>query len=526
MTKPAIGIDFGTNFCIAAHQAGERCEWVRDLDGAARHASIVTFLEDDAYLVGNRAQGYLVGSPADAIDQIRRLLGQYHFSPHVALLRRTLGFALAEGPNHEVRVKPRGHVRPVQQVAAIVLSYIRALAERHLGEEIRHAVLTVPLHATVNQRHAMKEAAQIAGFEEIRLLSEPAAAAISFAQVHPEPARIAVVRVGAGGVDCALFYVEQELIQLLGQSGEGVFGGNNLIDRLVRHCLRNVSSLSGVDFSNSRSAYAKMRHQVERALMQLTDHESTEFVVGRISKSKEETRLSITRGDVSNAAEELLARVAWSIEQACAEANLRPDAVDQVIAIGGPTLVPVVHQRIASQFGKRPTNIVDPLFAPAEGAALLASALWEGGEIRPIVVESLPNTVRLATAGGYSVPVIERSTPLPFEQTRVFTSNLDPKNTVTLKLFQGEGRLQKENELLGEYVFSGFENQDQRRVEVGARFRLSPDGLFELVAYDPYSGVEARHSLTLSTRLDRHELLQLTSTEPLYTLSDGSGVFS
>ena len=59
-------------------------------------------------------------------------------------------------------------------------------------------------------------------------------------------------------------------------------------------------------------------------------------------------------------------------------------------------------------------------------------------------------------AGGLAEPVIERNTPVPIEQTRTFTTVQDLQESVKIRVYQGESRQAEENELLGQFEFSGF----------------------------------------------------------------------
>ena len=56
---------------------------------------------------------------------------------------------------------------------------IKMIAEDYLEEEVIDAVITVPAQFSIEQNHATVEARRMAGFNVIRILNEPTAAAFA-----------------------------------------------------------------------------------------------------------------------------------------------------------------------------------------------------------------------------------------------------------------------------------------------------------------------------------------------------------
>ena len=62
----------------------------------------------------------------------------------------------------------------------MILVKMKEIAENYLGEEVRHAVITVPAYFNDAQRQATKDAGSISGLEVLRIINEPTAAAIAY----------------------------------------------------------------------------------------------------------------------------------------------------------------------------------------------------------------------------------------------------------------------------------------------------------------------------------------------------------
>src|SRR5205085_1751454 len=72
-----------------------------------------------------------------------------------------------------------------QEISAMILRELKKRAERHLGAEVKRAVITVPAYFNDAQRSATKEAGELAGLEVVRILNEPTAASLTYDAGQP-----------------------------------------------------------------------------------------------------------------------------------------------------------------------------------------------------------------------------------------------------------------------------------------------------------------------------------------------------
>jgi hypothetical protein len=139
------------------------------------------------------------------------------------------------------------------------------------------------------------------------------------------------------------------------------------------------------------------------------------------------------------------------------------------------------------------------------GAAIHAAALTSDNQDTHLL-DVTPLTLRIGVAGGLAETIIEANTPIPIEQTRAFTTFQDYQETVKLRVYQGESRLAEDNEMLGEFAFSGFETGRRGEVRIDVIFSINTDGIVEVTAMDPATGVKASTELTLSSGLSQDEI--------------------
>ena len=93
-------------------------------------------------------------------------------------------------------------------MSADILIHLRNVAEEASGENFGKAVITVPAYFNDAQRTSTKRAAEIAGLENGRIISEPTAAAIAYGlDKMGDKSRIAVYDLGGGTFDVSILGV-------------------------------------------------------------------------------------------------------------------------------------------------------------------------------------------------------------------------------------------------------------------------------------------------------------------------------
>jgi len=114
------------------------------------------FKEDGEIVVGKNAKEYAYVHPERTVRWIKRKMGT----------------------NYTMEID--GYKYTPQEISALIIKKIKRDAETYLGENIDKAVISAPAYFNNNQRNATKEAAEIAGLEVLRIVSEPTAASLAY----------------------------------------------------------------------------------------------------------------------------------------------------------------------------------------------------------------------------------------------------------------------------------------------------------------------------------------------------------
>ncbi|HET7462414.1 MAG TPA: Hsp70 family protein [Longimicrobium sp.] len=267
-----------------------------------------------------------------------------------------------------------------EEVAAVVLRHLCENAGRKLGEPVRDVVLSIPAAFGGAAREALLAAARIAGLNPLRLVNEPTAAALAYAQDRPgTDERVLVFDFGGGTLDVTLLEKAGPRLRVLATGGDRALGGRDfdaVLRELLRERLREAHP-DGLDPDPGLDAV--LRVQAERAKWSLSNQKTDDATypvalgyVGMRSGAPVGLRTTLAQRDLAERAAPLLERARACLLRVLDEHHTPPEAVDTVLLVGGTTAVPAVARLLEAIFPGR-CHAFNPLTAVAEGAATLAA---------------------------------------------------------------------------------------------------------------------------------------------------------
>ncbi|MCH7867832.1 MAG: Hsp70 family protein [Myxococcales bacterium] len=477
--------------------------------GEKTTASVVAFHEDGSITVGNAARANIIHHPASTVSSAKRLIGRYHFSEEVRKAQAICSYKIVEGPNHGVRIHVRDEDFSLPEISAMVLREMKQVAEARLNKEVTKAVITVPAYFNDNQRQATKDAGQIAGLEVLRILNEPTAAALAYGFGKGLEQKVAIYDLGGGTFDISVLEIGQDVFEVLSTCGDTFLGGDDFDDRILDLLADEFVAKEGINPRNDPYALEKLKVAAEAAKRGLSVEDEVEIripdlLVGEDGETRSLER-TITTQEFGELVQDLVGRTFKVCDEALQQADLTVRDLDGIILVGGPTRLPIIRDAVKSYFQQEPQLNVDPDEVVAMGAAIHAASLVSSTQ-DAYLLDVTPLDLRIGVAGGLAEPIIERNTPVPIEQSRSFSPFKDFQESVKLKVYQGGSRQSEENELLGQFEFSGFTPGPRSKTSIEVRFEINADGIVNVIARDPASGQEASTKITLSSGLSDNEI--------------------
>ena len=110
---------------------------------------------------------------------------------------------------------------------------MKETAEKHLGQPVTKAVITVPAYFNDAQRQATKDAGKIAGLEVLRIINEPTAASLAYGLDKKGGKKIAVYDLGGGTFDVSILEIGDGVFEVKSTNGDTFLGGEDFDDTIV-----------------------------------------------------------------------------------------------------------------------------------------------------------------------------------------------------------------------------------------------------------------------------------------------------
>lgn len=485
-----VGIDLGTTYSVIAtvSEAGQ-AEVIPNSEGSPTTPSVVLF-DNEVAVVGAVAKEALSTDPENVVQLIKRHMGsQWTFERD----------GVAYRPQH---------------VSTLILRKLIQDASVLVGP-ISQAVITVPAYFNDAMRLATRRAGELAGLDVLGLLSEPTAAAIAFGYDHrSECMTVMVVDLGGGTFDVTVMYLDGGSLVVRATGGDPYLGGANFDKAIFDYCVQSFTDATGLNVTDpdalSLEEFAQVSQEwlvrANRAKLDLTSRAKTVIALQAAGRS---LRVELTRAAFESLIAVLLDEMVEKAADVIRAAGLTPQQIDDVIAVGGSTRVPVVRQRMAQLVGRPLDTRVRPDEAVAQGAALFAAQrrLEEGGalvlsdtarqyleafSVADVAAHSVGVLVydRPRAEGGRPLNsiVLARNTALPFEGSRTFYTATPGETTVTIPVLEGEEEDADLCTRIGEVVVAGLPPNRPALQPVTVTMRYNRDAILEVVASDDNSG--------------------------------------
>lgn len=411
----AIGIDLGTTYTCAAVVVDGEPQVLRSREGYTTIPSVVGFDDQGQPLVGQRAVGRMTLHPTATIYGAKRLLGRAYDSKVKRLFQDHFRYALVPGDDGLIAAQIDGHKVPLVEASTLILAEIKRAAESTLGYEVERAVITVPAYYSENQRAMVRQAAQAANLEVVRLLSEPTAAALCYGRHGRKRELVLVYDLGGGTFDATLLQIDDGSFTVLAVDGDSFLGGLDFDIMCLELITRQVGVNRGRSLELDPIGWERLRAAAQQAKHQLSERDRTTVEVPNFRTSGETFDLSATlsRKDFERAAAPLIDRTLRIVERMLQRVGAAVSDVQQVLLVGGQTRMPVVRQLLQKMFGRKPAQNVHPDEVVALGAAIAAASGGQGSQLDLHDVVSLP--IGIANGDGDFVEVIPRWSPIPSE---------------------------------------------------------------------------------------------------------------
>ena len=517
-----IGIDLGTtNSAMAVMQSGKP-EIITNSEGARTTPSVVAKNKNGDRLVGQVARRQQVTNPSNTIYEAKRLIGRNWNDKEVQRDLKLMGYEIVKSGNG-VKVKMGDKQYSPEEISAMILSKLKADAEKFLNDKITEAVITVPAYFDDSQRQATKDAGKIAGLEVKRIINEPTAAALAYGlDKDKKDEKIAVFDLGGGTFDVSILELGDGVFEVKSTNGDTHLGGADFDRVIVNYLADEFKKESGVDVSNDKAAMQRLRDESEKAKIELSTTNEVDINLPFLTADADGPKHfehKLSRAKLESLVSDLIDKTAIPCEKALKDSKLKASDIDAVVLVGGMTRMPAVVDKVKKIFGKDPMQGVNPDEVVSVGAAIQGGVLQ--GDVKDVLLlDVTPLSLGIETLGGVATKLIERNTTIPSSKSEVFSTAADNQNQVEIHVVQGEREFVADNKSLGRFVLDGIPAAPRGVPQIEVTFNLDANGILNVTAKDKGSGKEQTITIQGSSGLSKDEVEKMAKEAEAHAEED------
>lgn len=379
--------------------------------------------------------------------------------------------------NFKSKIEDEGCTAEINNIILLYFKYLLSLVKDFFNKytnPIFESVLTVPSNFNDIQRSVVLENAKKAGFNIIRLINEPTAAAFAYGLDSKDyiEENILVFDIGGGTFDISLLEVENgetgSYFEVVNSFGMNDLGGNNFTDCLYEYIEKSNKS-NTLYPSDSLEVDENQSNLIRKTELWKRCNKAKEklcflkkvILSKNLKKQNDENEINdIFTFDINNTKDicrDLLNRIKndnriVDIKNSIENGDIK---LNKILLVGGSSKLIIIQELIYEIFKIKPLVHNQLQHVVSLGAcyygALIKNKLDNFNDI--ILIDTLPLSLGVETADGNFSVIIPKNTPLPASRSRKYTTDTPGDNEVKIVVYQGEKNVAKKNIIIGEINF-------------------------------------------------------------------------
>lgn len=360
---------------------------------------MVGFGPKSRYL-GEPAKTQEISNLKNTVSSLKRLAGRTLNDPDVQIEKDFVSAPLVDMKGQvgaEVSYLGSKEQFTGTQLVSMFLSKVKSTASAELKLPVSDIVISVPPWFTDIQRRSIMDAAEIAGLKLLRLINDTTATALGYGitkldlpTAEEKPRRVAFIDIGHSNYAVSIVEFKKGELAVKSTAYDRHFGGRDFDKALVDHFAKEFKEKYKIDIYTNPKALVRVATAAEKMKKMLSANAQAPLSIESLMNDVDVSSM-MKRDEVETLIQPLLDRVTIPLEQALAEAKLKPEDIDSIEMVGGCTRVPALKERISKFFGKSLSFTCNQDEAVARGCAFSCAILSPVFRVRDFSVHDIVN---------------------------------------------------------------------------------------------------------------------------------------